>query len=92
MLISVRPLFFLFFKANSISFLAGNNFDFNKLFNKSISYARLSESETVRQQCVYRVTKVFPSERQFTCLSPNHDKTLKELMEKVEVFVYDATS
>lgn len=60
------------FQANAVSFLIGNNFDFNKLFKEAISFARLSDQKRIRQNCVYKVTKSFPSERAFSCLSSSH--------------------
>lgn len=41
---------------------------------------------------MYKVTKIYPSERQFTCLSPNHDLMLKQYMEQIENWVYDPQS
>ena len=82
----------MLFQANCIGFLAGHHFDFNKLFNQAISFARLSEKDTVREQCKYRVMKSLPSERQHTCLSEVHQKQLDEMMERIEDWVYDTTS
>ena len=82
----------MLFQANSISFNAGNNFDFNKLFNQAITFAKIEEELTVRRQCTYKVLKNFPSERQYTCLSANHQKQLDEMMERIEEWVYDSQS
>lgn len=41
---------------------------------------------------MYKVTKIYPSERQFSCLSPNHDLMLKQYMEQIETWVYDPQS
>lgn len=79
----------VFQQSNSISFLAGNNFDFNKLFQQGISFARLSEASDVFEQCVFKVTKNFPSERSFTCLSESHQRMLDDYMAKIDEWVYD---
>ena len=69
--------------------MAGNNFDFNKLFNQGISFARQSEAREVYDQCIMKTTKIFPSERSYTSLSGSHQRQLDDMMSKIDEWVYD---
>ena len=69
--------------------MAGNNFDFNKLFNQGISFARQSEAREVYDQCIMKTTKIFPSERSYTSLSGSHQRQLDDMMAKIDEWVYD---
>ncbi len=82
-----QPLFFQ--QSNAISFLAGNNFDFNKLFNQGISFARQSEEQDIYDQSIYKVTKSFPSERSYSSLSEAHQRMLDDMMARIDEWVYD---
>ena len=78
--------------ADTIAFLAKNNFDFNKLFSGSINYARKSEFAEVYEKCVYRVGKYFPDNRSHEALSMAHEVELEEHMTRIKEWVYDPAS
>lgn len=46
----------------------------------------------MRQYCVYKVTKSYPSMRQYTSLSTAHQKKLEKLLKEIKEWVYDSNS
>jgi len=80
------------FASGSVSFLIGQHFDFNKLFDKGINYARYTEEASLKKLCKQKVTKSFESIRTYSILSKSHQTRLEEMLEEIKEFVYDPTT
>lgn len=76
-------------QSNAISFLAGNNFDFNKVFNSGISFVRQSEAPRVHEQCTAKVTNSLGSDRYYSCLSTRTQELLDSYMHQIEEYVFN---
>ena len=69
-----------------------NNFDFNKLFDKGISYGRIGNKQAIRELCRQKVTKTLEMIRSCSVLSKSHQKQLDDMMDEIEKFVFDPTT
>ena len=49
-------------------------------------------AKKVRQDCMYKVTKSFPSNRSYSCLSASHQIELNKILQMIEDWVYDQES
>ena len=82
----------LHLQADTLSFLAKNNFDFNKLFRSAINYSRKCDHDQLYEKCVFKVGKYYPDNRNHEALSTAHEAELDLHMSKVNDWVYDPTS
>ena len=62
----------MMFQSGAVSFLIQNNFDFNKLFDKGISYSRFTDKERILKLCRQKITKTSESVRAYSILSKTH--------------------
>ena len=79
-------------KADTIAFLARNNFDFNKLFTKAIGYTKMSDLDKVYEKCVSKVGRYYPDKISLEALSTAHEKEFVILQKKIRDWVYDPSS
>lgn len=82
----------MMFASGSVSFLMSKNFDFNKLFDKGINYARYTDEAFLKKLCKQKVTKNFESVRTYSVLSKSHQNRLEEMLDQIKEFVYDPTT
>ena len=81
-----------------MAFLNKHHFDFNTLFEKGVSFSRLTEKDKLNSLCTEKIARMFQfvpwsgSLRAFSTLSKAHVEKSEELMVAIENFVYDPTS
>uniref|UniRef100_A0A0K2UHB7 Poly(A)-specific ribonuclease PARN n=1 Tax=Lepeophtheirus salmonis TaxID=72036 RepID=A0A0K2UHB7_LEPSM len=75
-------------QSSSIDFLAGQNFDFNKLFKEGISYIRLSDASRLKQNLIEKQnTKLdYPSS---IAIPEQQEDFLKDIHQRIQKYISD---
>lgn len=75
-----------------MEFLAGNNFDFNKVFNQGISYVRQSNATQLHEKCVKWIAKNLAAEASALSNAGSYQRQLDELLSQVNSWANDRNS